>query len=448
MPPSLSSSGLPFTRIAPLCTSTRSPGTAMTRRMLSGPLSGDGEQHDVAALRACRRRGRRAAGRPLRMPGRHVVRRRAREVDREQRQAHGYESHYQQDHAAGAHGSPDLIRSRRRTRGRRRRRRRARGRRRCRPRARRRRRHARARARRRRRRARTPASARSARTTSASASSPTASRLSPRGPAPARRPRSRRRRARPRRASASECVETPTSARRRRARAPLAIGSPRAGRCTPSAPAASATSARSLTTSGAAPRAIAAAQRRGRREQRAPLEPLGAQLHRRERPPAAPRAPRARAPTVAPSKPSVIRSRLKADGYSMSPCSGDDAAACSFLPMRPARNALRPASTPSRIASAISTGFLAPGDAGVHEHRVAAELERHRRVRGRAHAGVDDDRHLHRLEDDAQVVRVANAEARCRSAPPAASPPRSRRPRASWPSPDRRWCTAGRRSRP
>ena len=32
--------------------------------------------------------------------------------------------------------------------------------------------------------------------------------------------------------------------------------------------------------------------------------------------------------------------------------------------------------------------------------------------RGGAHAGVDDDRHLHRLEDQAEVVRVADAQAR------------------------------------
>jgi hypothetical protein len=53
---------------------------------------------------------------------------------------------------------------------------------------------------------------------------------------------------------------------------------------------------------------------------------------------------------------------------------------------------------------------LRAGDRGVHEDRVAAELHRLGRVRRRADAGVDDDRHAALLEDDAEVVRVPDAE--------------------------------------
>ena len=41
------------------------------------------------------------------------------------------------------------------------------------------------------------------------------------------------------------------------------------------------------------------------------------------------------------------------------PLIGLEAAACSFIGMRPARNDFLPAATPSRIASAMSTGSLA-----------------------------------------------------------------------------------------
>src|SRR3569833_1707002 len=46
-------------------------------------------------------------------------------------------------------------------------------------------------------------------------------------------------------------------------------------------------------------------------------------------------------------------------GHSIRPPRGDEAFAYSLRPMRPARNALRPATTPSRIASAIRTGSFA-----------------------------------------------------------------------------------------
>src|SRR5690606_18472180 len=55
-------------------------------------------------------------------------------------------------------------------------------------------------------------------------------------------------------------------------------------------------------------------------------------------------------------------------------------------------------------------GFAGPGDRGVHEHAVAAELHRDGRVGGRAHAGVDDDRHLGVVDDLEQVPAVLDAQ--------------------------------------
>jgi hypothetical protein len=51
------------------------------------------------------------------------------------------------------------------------------------------------------------------------------------------------------------------------------------------------------------------------------------------------------------------------------------------------------------------------GDGGVHEDRGAAELEGDRGVAGGADPGVDDDGDLGLLDDEAEVVRVADAEA-------------------------------------
>ena len=76
----------------------------------------------------------------------------------------------------------------------------------------------------------------------------------------------------------------------------------------------------------------------------------------------------------------------------------------------PARYARRPARTASFIASAIATGSCAPAIAVFISTRVGAELHRQRRVRRRADAGVDDERHAGELADDAQVVRVLDAE--------------------------------------
>ena len=94
------------------------------------------------------------------------------------------------------------------------------------------------------------------------------------------------------------------------------------------------------------------------------------------------------------------------------PSTGLLAVAYIFLGMRPARYASRPAITASFIASAIATGSSRAGDGRVHQHAVGAELHRERRVRRRADAGIDDERHARELADDADVVDVLDAEAR------------------------------------
>ena len=79
--------------------------------------------------------------------------------------------------------------------------------------------------------------------------------------------------------------------------------------------------------------------------------------------------------------------------------------------IRPARQARRPASTASFIAVAIATGSSAPGNTGVHQDAVDAQLHRQRGVRGGADSGVDDHRDRRELPDDPDVVRVLNPEA-------------------------------------
>ncbi len=51
------------------------------------------------------------------------------------------------------------------------------------------------------------------------------------------------------------------------------------------------------------------------------------------------------------------------------------------------------------------------GDGGVHQHRLATQLHGDRCIGSGAHAGVDQHRDLGFLEDDAQVVGVADAQA-------------------------------------
>ena len=70
----------------------------------------------------------------------------------------------------------------------------------------------------------------------------------------------------------------------------------------------------------------------------------------------------------------------------MRPAVGLDALAYRCRGIRPARNALRPARTPSRIASAMSTGSFACAMAVFIEHAVAAELHGHGGVARGAHA--------------------------------------------------------------
>ena len=78
--------------------------------------------------------------------------------------------------------------------------------------------------------------------------------------------------------------------------------------------------------------------------------------------------------------------------------------------MRPALKASRPASTASRMAVAMATGSLAPAMAVFIEHAVAAQLHGDGGVRRGAHARVHDHRHRHRLEDELEVVRIADAQ--------------------------------------
>ena len=51
------------------------------------------------------------------------------------------------------------------------------------------------------------------------------------------------------------------------------------------------------------------------------------------------------------------------------------------------------------------------GDRSVHQHAIAAQLHRNGGVRGRAHAGIDQHRHLGVVDDQAQIPRVEDAHA-------------------------------------
>src|SRR6266508_3032837 len=71
-------------------------------------------------------------------------------------------------------------------------------------------------------------------------------------------------------------------------------------------------------------------------------------------------APGALRPVAARPRAALLRARAaRPSQLPMSPVIGDDAAAWSFIGMRPARNALRPPSIPARIASAMRTGSFA-----------------------------------------------------------------------------------------
>jgi hypothetical protein len=100
--------------------------------------------------------------------------------------------------------------------------------------------------------------------------------------------------------------------------------------------------------------------------------------------------------------------------------------------MRPARKASRPASTALLHRAGHQHRVLRAGDGGVHQHAVAAELHRDRRVGRGAHAGVDDDRHraLSMISRRFHGFRMPMPEP---IGWPAASPPRSRSLPAAWP---------------
>ncbi len=57
-------------------------------------------------------------------------------------------------------------------------------------------------------------------------------------------------------------------------------------------------------------------------------------------------------------------------------------------------------------------GIVSTGDRTRAEHSVAAQLERQHGVGCRAHPGIEDHRHLGLLDDDRDVVRVADAHSR------------------------------------
>ena len=64
------------------------------------------------------------------------------------------------------------------------------------------------------------------------------------------------------------------------------------------------------------------------------------------------------------------------------------------------------------IADAICAGSRRAGDRRIHQHAVGAEFHGDRGVRRRADACVDDHRHARLFLDDAEVVRILDAEAR------------------------------------
>ncbi len=78
--------------------------------------------------------------------------------------------------------------------------------------------------------------------------------------------------------------------------------------------------------------------------------------------------------------------------------------------MRPAKKASRPATTACFMASAIEHRISRSGDAGVHQQRVDAKLHRYRGIGGRSHARINDDRHAGAFFDDANRVRIADAQ--------------------------------------
>ena len=95
------------------------------------------------------------------------------------------------------------------------------------------------------------------------------------------------------------------------------------------------------------------------------------------------------------------------------PCPSDrlEARAWNRRVIRPARRADRPEVTASRMASAISRRVAGPGHRRGHQHGVAPELHGQTGVRGRADAGVEDHRDPGLLDDEGDVVGIADAEA-------------------------------------
>src|SRR5438067_2853642 len=219
------------------------------------------------------------------------------------------------------------------------------------------------------------------------------------------------------RSSFAACVDTPirpSGPTRLRA---TATGTEVPPRWTPSAPTASATSIRSFTKRSAPVRAVAlrscSAISRSRRPGRSFSRSWTAGSP----------ASSAVVTTATSSRPSVAwRSVTRTREGTAVTCAGARLSDDAFERARRGRIELRrDAPGEERLPPCLDSlphrlghQDRVPGarDGGVHEHGVAAELERLGGMRRRADAGVDDHRHPALLDDDAEVVGVPDAEPR------------------------------------
>ena len=122
----------------------------------------------------------------------------------------------------------------------------------------------------------------------------------------------------------------------------------------------------------------------------------------------------------------------------------DDACAQNRFGMRPAWRASVTRAHGVGASPTPSGRLLRPGHSRGQQHGIAAEFHREGRVASGADAGVEDHGHPRTRRRSSRCCAGSRCRARCRSANPAASRPRTRRPRACGPAPGRRWCTAGR----
>ena len=94
------------------------------------------------------------------------------------------------------------------------------------------------------------------------------------------------------------------------------------------------------------------------------------------------------------------------------PASGDEASACRRRGMRPAPRARRPASTAARMAWAIATGSWARAIALAHSTPSQPSSMASAASLAVPDAGVEDHRHAGALDDEREVVGVADPHAR------------------------------------